>query len=171
MQVRPRQMHIQRLNLAVWEFNCIVACAPHMRQPRMNAEAQYLVSGFSVPSKPIPQPVSSERGHGLGVTRKTVKVKRVSCQPWVTEENTILELWDRHSAFYFCLNLSAKTHFTSRALRYFDEQTSMFVTKSPLDIFYGKISFELFGKKILSPSLQKQKMKKEKENHCPALCP
>lgn len=106
IQVRPRETHIQRLNLAVWVFNCIVARVPHLRQRQMNAETQYLVSGCSIPSKPIPQPVSAERGHRLGVTRKTVKMKSVSFQLWVIEENILLELQGKTSAFYFCLKLN-----------------------------------------------------------------
>lgn len=72
----------------------------------MNAETQYLVSGCSVPSKAIPQPVSAERGHRLGVIRKTVKMKSVSFQLWVIEENILLELQGKTSAFYFCLKLN-----------------------------------------------------------------
>lgn len=87
MQVRPREMHIRKLNLAVWAFNCIVACAPHLRQLQMNAETLYSVSGCSITSKPITRPGSSERGYRLSVTRNTVQVKRLSFQHWATEES------------------------------------------------------------------------------------
>ena len=40
-QVRPREIYwIQKLNLAVWVLNCIVACAPHLRKAQMNSETQ-----------------------------------------------------------------------------------------------------------------------------------
>lgn len=141
MQVRPREMHVQRLHLAVWVFNCIVVCVPHLRRPQMNAETQYLVSGCHITSKPIPQPVSSERGHGLGVTGKTAKVKRVSFQLWVTEEKNILELWGRHSAFYFCLNLSAQTHFESRALGHLMHRHVCLSQSLPLPYCIGNLIF------------------------------
>lgn len=87
MQVRPREMHIRKLNLAVWAFNCIVACAPHLKQLQMNAETQYSVSGYSITPKPMPQPGHSERGAGLTGTRNTVKVKTPSFQHGAIEEN------------------------------------------------------------------------------------
>lgn len=113
----------------------------------MNAETQYLVSGCSVPSKAIPQPVSAERGYRLGVTRKTVKMKSASFQLWVIEENILLELQGKPSAFYFCLKLN------QTRLRVLDTQTSMFVTKSPFDIVWENWILVIWKTDLISYSL------------------
>lgn len=88
MQVRSRLMYIQKLNLAVWTFNCVVACAPHLRKLQISAESRWGVSGCSITSKPTHSWQFREgmwtRSHQK--YRENVKVKWVSFQHWVVKE-------------------------------------------------------------------------------------
>lgn len=111
MQVRPREIYwIQKLNLAVWVLNCIVACAPHLRKVQMNSETQWSISAAA--SSPNPShSLMIQRGHELEGSETTIKVERALFQPWVIKENTYFRTSWQSLGFLFLLEPQCSLQF------------------------------------------------------------
>ena len=111
MQVRPREIYwIQKLNLAVWVLNCIVACAPHLRKAQMNSEIQWSVCAAASPPNPSHNLVI-QRGHELEGSETTIKLKRALFQPWAIKENMYFRISGQSLGFLFLLEPQCSLQF------------------------------------------------------------